>query len=148
MNRYNMKKTTVLTLSFGMLFALLTVACQSDIPKEEYRNYTATHKNVKAYMNLRLGEKTFHGKYRIVFPGNAIDSGEVKGKVLNDTLMGDYRFKQYGWKEMKIRPFILLHKGDSLIQGTGMELLYLGVFYFAPESISFENPRFVFYPDH
>ncbi|MGJ1418816.1 hypothetical protein ACR79T_04265 [Sphingobacterium spiritivorum] len=143
-----MKKTTVLTLSFCMLSALLTVACQSDIPKEEYRNYTATHENVKAYMNLRLGEKTFHGKYRIIFPGNAIDSGEVKGKVLNDTLMGDYRYKQYGWKEMKIRPFILLHKGDSLIQGTGMELLYLGVFYFAPESISFENPRFVFYPDH
>ncbi|WP_115171263.1 hypothetical protein [Sphingobacterium spiritivorum] len=143
-----MKKTSAFALSFCILFAVLTVACQSDIPKEEYRKYTATHKNIKAYMNLRLGEHTFYGKYRIVYPGNAIDSGEVKGKVFNDTLMGDYRYKQYGWKENKIRPFILLQKGDSLIQGTGMELLYLGVFYFAPESISFDSPRFVFYPEN
>ncbi|SUJ09655.1 Uncharacterised protein [Sphingobacterium spiritivorum] len=99
-------------------------------------------------MNLRLGEHNFYGKYRIVYPGNAIDSGEVKGKVINDTLMGDYRYKQYGWKEHKIRPFILLQKGDSLIQGTGMELMYLGVFYFAPASISFDSPRFVFYPEN
>lgn len=143
-----MKKTIAFALSFCILFAVLTVACQSDIPKEEYRKYTATHKNIKAYMNLRLGEHTFYGKYRIVYPGNAIDSGEVKGKVINDTLMGDYRYKQYGWKENKIRPFVLLQKGDSLIQGTGMELMYLGVFYFAPASISFDSPRFVFYPEN
>lgn len=121
------------------------VACTSS--EESTVHYTAVSKRDTARLKLTLFEGTFYGKLVISKPGDVVDSGEVRGKIMQDTLLGDNYYRPYGAKQKKRRPFVLLHRKDAMVQGTGIQKVYLGIPYFEPGTIDFDSAKFVFYPE-
>jgi len=107
-------------------------------------NYRAIYDRDTAYLELNRSEKNFHGKYKIIHPGNTMDSGDVRGKIIKDTLTGDFYYRPYGWAQKQRKPFALLQENDKLILGTGMYLEYMGIPYYKPGTHNFEERNFIF----
>ena len=95
-------------------------------------------------LTLTLYEDIYYGKMKIIKPGKVVDSGEIQGKIYADTLIGDFFYKPFGAKHKKRKAYVLLNKTDSLIQGNGIGLDYLGVPFYVAESINFDSPKFIF----
>ncbi len=134
--------------NFWMLILSIPLfyACDTRTSTPEFKTYQAVYNRTEAELKIQLFEKSFYGKYKILYPGDAIDSGEVQGKIVNDTLIGDFYFTPYKWKHKTRRPFVLLKSGDRYIKGTGAETTYMGIPYYIPHTIQFEDAQFVFNP--
>lgn len=131
---------------FSLFFLLsLFMACEtkSKLPGKEYISYA---KSDTAYLYLVKYDKTFYGKLKVVKRGNVIDSGEVEGSIVNDQLLGSYLYRPHGDRYSKRNAFVLLDRSDSLILGSGIQSVYMGVPSYLPNSITFNNPKFVFKP--
>ncbi len=77
-------------------------------------------------------------------PGGYIVTGEISGNIKGDTLIGDYHYSPYKWRDKKRVPLTLLAKGDTYIEGTGKALIYMGIPYYIEETIRFDEPKRVF----
>lgn len=126
------------------LFSVITsvIACNSKNHKAE--EYVAIYKRDTAYLHLEIFENRYHGKLRIEGPGRRKEFGDVQGKVSGDTLVGDYLYKPYKAKEKKRRAFVLKRENGTLLQGFGLEHVYMGIPYYEPSSVSFDGAKFVF----
>lgn len=134
-------KTKVIITTISL--AVFMSSCLSD-KKDKAVSYHAIYKRDTARLTLTRYEDTFFGKLNIHRAGNIIDSGEVQGKISKDTLNGDYYYRPHGTFRKKRRPLALLAKGDSLIQGNGTEMEYMGIPYYAEGSIDFDSATFIY----
>ncbi|UZJ66249.1 hypothetical protein OKW96_09385 [Sphingobacterium sp. KU25419] len=50
----------------------------------------AISKRDTAYLKITKRENYFYGKYIVQYGNSAKDSGEIRGNILGDTLLGDY----------------------------------------------------------
>lgn len=110
------------------------------------RSYQAIHQRDTALLDLVITDRHFYGKYRLMHPGGASDVGDVTGKVIGDTLLGDFFYLSYGAKHKKRKAFALLRRDAYLIQGTGLQTVFMGVPSYLRESLDFDSVKFVFEP--
>lgn len=117
--------------------------------------YTALFEKDSASLNMvinKYGSVTGHLYigYGEIKPGateREINMGDIsKGEFKGDTLFADYTFTSgTKFKNIYTNPIALLHKGDSLILGSGRVMNYLGRAYFDPQTpIDFQKSRFRF----
>lgn len=88
----------------------------------------------------------FHGEMTSTRPGGFFVFGEVQGNAKGDTLVGDYHYRPYKWREKKRVPFAILLKDGKYLEGKGKQLIYMGIPYYVEGTISFDDPERVFVP--
>lgn len=96
-----------------------------------------------AWLDLTIKGTTFKGRCAINYNNKFVDSGEVKGLIRGDSLLGDFHYLHYGleWKRVA---FALLKKADKLAMGEGGQGAYFNIPYFKPDELRFDSVRFVF----
>jgi hypothetical protein len=134
----------------SMLFILLPYSCsRPDEVKTTTKGHSASYLAIDgadtASLELTLKGTTFKGKCAISFGDKFTDSGEVKGLVRGDTLLGDFHYLHYGleWKRVA---FALLKKDQTLYMGEGDQGEYFNIPYFKPDGPRFDSVKFVFRP--
>lgn len=133
-------------LSFAIALSslfLILCACSSESVKEQ--EYIAIYKRDTAYLKLQLYDHSYHGTLQI-HSSQYKESGKVQGKIIGDTLMGDFLYTPYKAKLEKRRALVFKRNADSLIQGIGLEQIFMGIPHYDPSSIHFDSARFVFQP--
>ncbi|WP_437918782.1 hypothetical protein [Sphingobacterium sp. LRF_L2] len=128
------------------LFAIGIESCGTNNDRSS-NSYTAIHNRDTALLRLTLYDKSFFGSLIIRKPGHVIDSGKVQGKIIADTLLGDFYYLPFGSRHKKRRAIALLVRGDSLLRGRGVEKVYLGIPYHEPGTVSFDSVDYTFLPD-
>jgi len=132
------------TVVYFILSVLLLSSCEERRQDTEDLTYIAQSKRDSARLDLNLFESRFHGKLWFYRPGGEVDSGDIRGNIQKDTLIGDYYYTPFGWGQKKRRPLVLLKKGSQYILGTGTEQVYMGIPHFIPSTINFRDPKFIF----
>lgn len=105
----------------------------------------ATSKGMVSFLSLNEKENRFYGEYEIRHQGNAKEYGKVKGEKIGDTLKGRLDYISYGGSR-KIVPFLLLKKGNHFKLATGLTATFMGIPYYIPETIQFNDSSFQFKP--
>ncbi|WP_185213572.1 hypothetical protein [Sphingobacterium mizutaii] len=95
-------------------------------------------------IDLMLHQKRFVGKYTVNGPGDYLVTGEVEGEIKADTLLGSLYYTPFGWRDKKRKAFALLAKNDQYLSGKGTELIYMGIPYFVPNTVSFGPEKGVY----
>lgn len=129
--------------------AVLVYGCSSgadDTDKKRVKlSYAAISGTDTASLKLVITGSQFKGLYEVNYHGSFKDSGEVKGTIKGDTLIGDYHFQHYGLEKWRRAPIALLKKDGKLLLGTGTMENYLTISYFkAGEPIDYSQPEFIF----
>jgi hypothetical protein len=107
--------------------------------------YRAINKEDTATFKVSVTDKQFKGTFEINYHGVYKDSGEVKGYVRGDTLVGNYLYQHYGIDKLYRIPIALLKRKDQLILGVGAMEIYLERTYFKPNvPIDYQHVKFVF----
>ncbi len=132
------------TAVYFILSVLLLSSCEEQRQDTEALTYIAQSKRDSARLDLNLFESRFHGKLWFYRPGGEVDSGDIRGNIQKDTLIGDYYYTPFGWGQKKRRPLVLLKKGSQYILGTGTEQVYMGIPHFIPSTINFRDSKFIF----
>ncbi len=124
--------------------ALQLISCEERRRDTKVLSYIAHSERDSARLDLNLFESRFHGKLFFYRPGGEVDSGDIRGNIQKDTLLGDYYYTPFGWGQKKRRPFVLLKKGSLYILGTGTEQVYMGIPHYIPSTVNFQDPKFIF----
>lgn len=95
-------------------------------------------------IDLMLHQKRFVGKYTVNGPGDYLVTGEVEGEIKADTLLGSLYYTPFGWRDKKRKAFALLAKNDQYLSGKGTELIYMGIPYFVPNTVTFGPEKGVY----
>jgi len=107
--------------------------------------YRAVAGDDTATFKVDVTDKQFKGTLEILYDGHYKDSGEVKGYVKGDTLVGNYLFTHYGMEQLRRIPIALLQQNNKLILGVGSMEIYLDRTYFKKNRpIDYKNVKFVF----
>lgn len=134
---------TLLTI----LLAFLCYSCDSKTKKfeENYTFYRAVNGKDTALLAIAENKTHFYGRYEIQYEGTMKDSGEVRGKIMGDTLQGDYYYKPYGGGKWKRVPIALLKKDRKLLLGRGVTITYMNIpRYTSGVPIEYSDPKFTF----
>jgi len=129
---------------YFILVVLLLTSCEERRQDTDVLRYSAHRKRDSARLDLHLFESRFHGKLWFYRPGGEIDSGDIRGDIQKDTLLGDYYYTPFGWGQKKRRPLVLLKKGSQYILGTGTEQVYMGIPHYIRSTINFQDAKFIF----
>jgi len=138
----------IVTLCSILIVIIWLASCGNGTNKPtqlNYGKYIAYNRGDTAIALLNISKKIFSGSLEINYHGAYKDSGEVKGIVKDDTLIGEFHFLHYQL-EWKRKPLALLRKKDKMIMGEGFTKFTVGIPHFDPQvPINFdENERFVF----
>ena len=140
-----MKVTKPLLLFAISVIAVLIQGCDSREKKVVRTSYLAIKGADTAILKLTITGTQFIGQYEVNYHGSFKDSGDVKGAIKGDTLIGDYHFQHYGLEKWFRGPIALLKKDGRLILGTGTLENYLGISYFKKGApIDYSAPKFIF----
>ena len=132
---------------FTCLLLFLVYGCsrpnEVKVLESSSASYIAVDGPDTATLELSIKGSTFKGRCAINFARRYIDSGEVRGLVRGDSLLGDFHYLHYGleWKRVA---FALLKDGDQFAMGEGGQGEYFNIPYFKPEELRFDSVRFVF----
>lgn len=128
---------------------MLLILCGCSRPNEvkvvesNSASYIAVAGPDTAWLDLTIKGATFKGRCAINYNNRFVDSGEVRGLIRGDSLLGDFHYLHYGleWKRVA---FALLRKADILAMGEGGQGEYFNIPYFKPDELRFDSVRFVF----
>ncbi|MGY4384732.1 hypothetical protein ACVWYN_001766 [Pedobacter sp. UYP24] len=109
-------------------------------------NYTAYRKGDTALLLLNHSKSIFRGTLEISYQSTFKDSGNVRGFIKGDTLIGDFNYRHYRQPTWYRDPIRLLKKGNKLIMGKGLPRLTVGIPNFNPSvPVDYnENTQLVF----
>lgn len=128
-----------------LIAILFAVSCQPGADDFPARHYRAIAKRDTAYLHLTKNENHFYGHYIIQYGNSAKDSGEIRGNIKGDTLIGDYFYIPRSGGVKKRTPFALLQDGKSLRLGKGAVVRFMDIPSYAPDvAISYDSSKFVF----
>lgn len=140
-----MKVTKPLLLCAISVLVPLIQACNRQEKKVTHASYLAIKGADTAILKLVITGTQFTGQYEVNYHGSFKDSGDVKGAIKGDTLIGDYHFQHYGLEKWLRGPIALLKKDGRLILGTGTLESYMGINYFKKGApIDYSAPKFIF----
>lgn len=113
--------------------------------KTEHVSYVAIKDRDTASLSLMITGSLFKGKYEINYHGSHKDSGDVKGRIKGDTLLGDYFFQHYGMEKWHRAPIALLKRNQKLVMGVGSTETFLSKSYFKKGTvIDYDHVKFIF----
>ncbi|QNK62900.1 hypothetical protein H7F33_20580 [Pedobacter sp. PAMC26386] len=129
--------------------SVLVCGCSSesdDIEKKRVRlSYVAVKGADTAVLKLVVTGSQFKGQYEVNYHSSFKDSGDVKGVIKGDTLLGDYNFQHYGMEKWDRVPITFLKRDGKLILGAGTVETYFSKSYFkAGTQVDYSDPKFVF----
>jgi hypothetical protein len=124
------------------LFFLIIFSCSKESPRKHF--YKAAQDGTIALLALKIDDNYFYGKYEVRYKDSSIESGEVRGSIIGDTLKGRFKYITYGGHE-KIAPFVLLQRGEVLKMGSGETWTYFNIPYYSSETIKFNDSSFQFH---
>jgi hypothetical protein len=128
-----------------LILILLIIGCHSNTADFPAKYYLAISKRDTAYLKITKRENYFYGKYIVQYGNSAKDSGEIRGNILGDTLLGDYFYIPSSGAVKKRKPFALLQNGKTLRLGSGAVMSFMDIPYYAPEvAINYDSVKFVF----
>ncbi|MCG2610531.1 hypothetical protein LZZ90_03300 [Flavobacterium sp. SM15] len=127
-----------------MVLASFLISCNSDKNKQQ-QFYKATRNENSAVLSLKIDNDQFYGRYKVRYADGIIDSGNVRGVIIGDTLRGRFKYISYGGNQ-EVKPFLLLKRGDTLRLGSGAVYKYMKIPYYTPGSIEFRTSDFQFLP--
>ncbi|WP_432712964.1 hypothetical protein [Pedobacter sp.] len=133
-------------LFYTVLLFLSLFGCTSKEAEKKHakRSYIAIDGTDTAWLKVLITDARFKGKLEINFNNRYKDSGDVKGDVKGDTLLGDYHYFHYGL-EWKRKAISLLKKNNTLVMGEGLQRVYLEIPFFSAEvPIKYDSVKFVF----
>jgi len=134
-----------LIIFFSILSIVFLQSCsdlnQQDLIEKKLVSYQGRD---TVTIDLILHEKRFVGKYKVNGPGDYLITGEVEGEIKADTLLGSLYYTPFGWRDKKRKAFALLAKNDQYFSGKGTELIYMGIPYFVPTTLSFGPDKGVY----
>lgn len=137
-----MKKNSCTVFLCFLVTSILTLACQRDKPQTTF--YHGINERDTARLRLSIIQDSFYGEYEVRSRSRIKKTGEVRGTIKGDTLLGDYYYKPYGGGVKKRVPFALLQKGSELLLGQGVVSSFMGIPFFVPNiPINYDNPEFV-----
>lgn len=122
----------------------LLAGCNPEASKQQ-KFFTATDSKRTSLLVLSMKDNQFYGQYKVRYAESIIDSGEVRGVVIGDTLKERFTYISYGGSK-EVKPFLLLKRGDTLKLGSGNVYTYLKIPYYTQESIRFKEEDFQFLP--
>jgi len=134
-------------LGLALVITVLLQGCFSKEkePKTENLSYLAIKGRDTASLSLVITGTLFKGKYEINYHGSHKDSGDVKGRIKGDTLLGDYVFQHYGMEKWHRAPIALLKRNDQLVMGVGATETFLSKSYFRKGAvIDYDHVKFIF----
>lgn len=132
------------TLFSILLLSLLCGCAKEKRFKEKKSFYRAINGKDTAFLSISLTQTHFTGMYEIRYGTLGKDSGDIRGKISGDTLIGLYNYKTYGGNN-NIVPIALLRKGNKILWGKGLALSYMNIHYFSHDTpIDYDNSKFVF----
>lgn len=136
-----------ITIMLFILFSLVFfISCnRKNKFREKYHYYRAINGRDTADLTISKSKNYFKGEFKIMYGSKAImDSGYVRGKIVGDTLIGNYYYISYGGQGESL-PITLLMRNKKLIYGSGVLTKWLGFRYFDTEiPIDFESPKYIF----
>ncbi len=94
--------------------------------------YMAYRKGDTALLLLSHSKSLFKGTLQISYQSTFKDSGDVRGFIKGDTLIGDFSYRHYGQPTWYRDPIRMLKKGNKLIMGKGLPRLTVGIPNFSP----------------
>ncbi len=127
----------------AILAICFLIGCKPDASQEQF--YHATTGKNNAILALNIDKNQFYGTYKVQYADDIIDSGDVRGIVIGDTLRGRFNYISYGGSQA-VKPFLLLKSGDTLKQGSGFVYTYMKIPYYLPKSVVFKASDFQFLP--
>jgi hypothetical protein len=115
--------------SFALAVLLTAVlSCNQNPPKPiAATKYVAYLNADTAFATMEISKALFKGVLEIRYKSGYKDSGNVKGFVKGDTLMGEYHYQKYWFPVWKRDPIIFLKKGSKLIMGKGIVKYTMGI---------------------
>ena len=135
------------SISAGFLIGFLLLSCNDHYPVATRTAYIAVKTSDTARAILEILPGTFKGTLEISYHGVYKDSGNVKGVVKGDTLVGEFNYQQYHLPTWMRKPFNLLKKEDKLIMGEGIIKYTFGRVHFDTKApIVYSDTGFVFVP--
>jgi hypothetical protein len=126
--------TTVIFFFFG---------CNKSDSGSFRKFYKASRGKDTAYLSLVFTKYHFTGDYEIRYGLLGKDSGTVRGKLIKDTLKGDFVYRSYGG-DIKREPFVLLKNKEKLKLGSGLVSTYMTIPFYVNGSLEFKNSNFIF----
>lgn len=117
---------SVLVLIVFSLFSNCSNEKAHKIQPAPIKRFVAYRNGDTAIALLKMSESIFKGQLVIKYERGYKDSGEVKGAIKGDTLIGDYHFQHYDLPKWKRDPIIFLKRGKKLIRGNGVIKYTLG----------------------
>jgi hypothetical protein len=134
----------LIILFFILLVSLLYGCNKENKFKKNESFYRAINGNDTAFLSLSLNEKHFTGNYEIRYGTVGKDSGDVRGKISGDTLLGLYNYVTYGGNN-NIIPIALLRRGNKIYWGKGLAMSLMNVYFFSKDvQMDYDNSEFVF----
>jgi hypothetical protein len=136
--------TKFATLFSILLLSLLCGCAKENKFKEKKFFYRAVNGKDTAFLSISLNQTHFTGMYEIRYGTLGKDSGDIRGKISGDTLIGLYNYKTYGGNN-NIVPIALLRRGNKIMRGKGLEMSYMNIHYFSHDTpLDYDNSEFVF----
>ena len=131
-----------------MKWIFLTIITCGLIACEQDKNHkTAYYKGVKkkdiALLTVNEYEDRFYGTYVVKYQNYGTESGKIEGEKIGDTLKGRIKYVSYGGNEV-VAPFLLLKSNETLKLGSGKVSVLLGITFFVPNTIQFNDSVFQF----
>ena len=121
------------------------ISCNSSAEKQQKATeYIAVYKSDTAYLSIQMTKNKFYGTLKILNRGTSHDYGMIEGDIHNDSLIGTYYYQPYRAKDKKRKAFALLKTSEGFIEGNGLQKVYMGIPSYIPESLSFNNAKFIF----
>lgn len=143
----SVNKIAKILLVLGPVITIALYGCfpKEKEPKTENCSYLAINGKDTASLSLVITGTLFKGKYEINYHGSHKDSGDVKGRIKGDTLLGDYVFQHYGMEKWHRAPISLLKRNDQLVMGVGATETFLSKSYFRKGTvIDYDHVKFIF----
>lgn len=135
-----MKKWT-----FPIVVIFFILSCNNKENTSIRKFYKASRGTDTAYLSLVLTKYYFTGEYEIRYGLLGKDSGAVRGKLIGDTLKGDFCYRSYGGG-IKRMPFVLLAYKEKLKLGSGLVSTYMTIPFYTKGSLEFKDSDFLFEP--
>lgn len=128
------------------LFTFLVFnSCNTKIENTLFYRAINPKTNDTAYLKLTETGNQFTGKYIIKYSDKSLDSGQVSGEIIKDTLKG--RYKYVSKRNSKFtKPIVFLKEGKNLKLGNGMVSYYAQIPFYANGTIQFPDSLFSFEP--
>ncbi len=130
---------------FIFLMNIVLSSCNDHYPVAIKKKYIAIKESDTARAILEILPGTFKGTLEINYHGIYKDSGNIKGVVKGDTLIGEFNYQQYRLPAWMRKPLNLLKTKDQFIMGEGRVKYTFGRVHFDPKvPMIYSDTNFVF----